>query len=121
MFTEMHLFFLFFFFLAHLIPIAMVLGFCQTAAFSVPSSNARTMGAHPDACTATILGNFASAGSSPTSCSSRNPFHIPSVAKKKKRKKKHQKKIVGKRKIEGASRLTNEPGATASGVENNIR
>jgi hypothetical protein len=52
-----------------------VCAFSQGAAFSVPSSKARTMGAHPLACTDTIFGRLLPI--QPIASSSSKAFHMP--------------------------------------------
>ncbi len=59
-------------------PSATVAAFSQAAAFSVPLSNARTIGAQPSAWTETIRGRRPR-GIQPISSSSSNAFHMPTM------------------------------------------
>lgn len=57
------------------IPAATVSASRHSSAWSAPFSHARTMGAHPVDCTATMRGRFRPI--QPISSSSRNAFHMP--------------------------------------------
>ena len=57
-------------------PLATVAAFSNGVANRSPASNARTIGAHPSLCTATIRGSLSDA-SQPNSSSSANAFHMP--------------------------------------------
>ena len=53
----------------------MVCAFSQRGACSTPASNARTIGAQPDACTATMRGRLGPMN--PIASSSAKAFHMP--------------------------------------------
>ena len=57
-------------------PIAIVCASSQRAAWRVPSSQARTIGAQPLACTAYMRGRLPG-GIKPIASSSANAFHMP--------------------------------------------